>query len=294
MALVATCIPTQACGGGDGAGCNVNVDETGVVIESLTFDAASRPSPPCFANVDVNETFEDGGKQNVAFDEIIRYDAFEGLETHGKEHPVIEEEDLQWLGCKTVSDEEGPKLRIEMGNRVKVFEEHFTFGEILKNTNPCSDSTLANLCKPCPELQARRFRLDDIIDIECEVLDGVFDGDEKKDLASVRIAQGLRNLNSHAIKFLQDEHVDWQQVRLLLHRRAYLLRKASSHNIDVPESQASESFRRFSKDRVATHANHVMEMTQSKFQSGLPNGQTKEPNKGEKKRACTGVNCDWL
>lgn len=225
MALVASCVPAKC----DGPNGPITMDIPDCQVERNGTDSQ-------------NQTLRSNGGQR--FEGIDGSEAIVGHDWQLRANPhdemLVDQDDLKWLGCKSTEDELGPGLRVDLASKVLIDEESLTLAEVLKNTNP------EGFWKPSPELEARRFRLSDIVDVECDILDGIMDGDKHPDLLSLRLSHVLRELNGHMLKHLEDKKVDWQQVRSALHRRGFLLRRASSCGIPVAEAEGRTPGRRYS------------------------------------------------
>lgn len=264
-----TCSPTKSCDVAekkiDELGCHVDVSRTGASDQPLV------SSQPRFANVDTSESVDIRTRQDP-FEEETEQPAW-------VRELAIHSDDLQWLGRRSIIDEEGPRLRLDLRSKVHINDEVLTLGEVLQNTNPGYD------CLDCFDrasssfLEARRFRLDDIVDVECEVLDGILDDDDRPDLMSMRLAHCLRELNSHMIKHLRDKYVDWQKARLSLQRRGYLLRQASAHNIPIENVQGPSLGRRYSKSPNIKDASHQSEPV-SQGSNNSRGFEVRQPNDG--------------
>eukprot|EP00746_Dinoflagellata_sp_MGD_P110557 gnl/MRDRNA2_/MRDRNA2_47538_c0_seq1.p1 gnl/MRDRNA2_/MRDRNA2_47538_c0~~gnl/MRDRNA2_/MRDRNA2_47538_c0_seq1.p1 ORF type:complete len:359 (+),score=71.70 gnl/MRDRNA2_/MRDRNA2_47538_c0_seq1:100-1176(+) len=224
MSVVATCVPTT-CDGPTGPvtvgvpNCSIEESQNGTDDRRLQNDV------PRFTGIDASEAVDAGESIGI---------------TNPDEEMLIDREDLKWLGHRSITDEDGPRLRVGTNSKVVIYDESFTVGEVLKNTDP------GEFYEPSPQLKSRRFRLSDVVDVECEVLDGIFDGDDQPERVSMRLSHILREINSHVLKFLDDDSVDWQQVRLTLARRGYLLRRAEKFGISIVDASGSSPTRSFS------------------------------------------------
>eukprot|EP00746_Dinoflagellata_sp_MGD_P089402 gnl/MRDRNA2_/MRDRNA2_35292_c0_seq1.p1 gnl/MRDRNA2_/MRDRNA2_35292_c0~~gnl/MRDRNA2_/MRDRNA2_35292_c0_seq1.p1 ORF type:complete len:387 (-),score=84.69 gnl/MRDRNA2_/MRDRNA2_35292_c0_seq1:48-1208(-) len=251
---------------------------------STVMDSGRYPAVPAHQNVNAN--------RSELYDGALLSDPFK--------EDVIDDEDRQFLGLTASLDDTGPRLRIHLGSKVKIavpknlasqvniWEESFTLGQVLQNANPGA------LWKPNDELTARRFRLDDVFDVECDMV--YVTGDGRPELVTTQLSHCLREVNVREVKYLEDGLVDWAEVRLILHKRQHLLRKATEGKVPVAEAESPRLHRNYSKDSIGYtgSSNAVAVVEHSELQNFTQGQEHRGKTESKERDDCTVVKCEWL